>query len=156
MAAKALSHQMSRTVRVSRPKLIETLRENRKRHLAQFAEAMAGYKELALEKVREAFAGLDARLAKRREDVVRHIETFSPETADQFADYFVILEQVAVNLKRPVSYAEAYDAAIDMAEFDVRDELELSGAEFQCFCRDVWDWTYEFSAVNAVYTSHKG
>lgn len=155
MAAKALSHQMSRTVRVNRVKLLEALKANRETHLAVFNEAMAGYKELALTKVREAFIGLTDRLLTRRDEIIARIETFTAETADEFFDYFVVLEQVVVNLKKPVSYVDAYDAAIDMAAFDTRDELDLSGAQFQCFCRDVWDWTYEFSATNATYTGNK-
>lgn len=155
MAAKALNNQMTRTVRVNRLKLLETLKANRATHLAVFNEAMAGYKELALGKVRDAFVGLDARLQKRKDDIIAHIGTFAAETADNFADYFSILEAVTVHLKKPVSYVDAYDAAIDMAAFDTRDELDLSGAEFQCFCRDVWDWTYEFSAVNSTYTGGK-
>lgn len=152
MAAKALSNQMTRTVRVNRVSLLETLKKNRDKHLAEFAAAMTGYKDSAMAKVREAFAGLDTRLRAREADIVARLESFTAETADEFSDYFVILEQVAVNLRKPVSYADAYDAAIDMAAFDTRDELDLSGAEFQCFGRDVWDWTHEFSAVNATYT----
>jgi hypothetical protein len=152
MAAKALNNQMTRIVRVNRLKLMETLKANRQKHLEVFNEAMAGYKELALGKVREAFVGLDARLARRKADIIAHVESFTAETADNFSDYFSILEAVTVHLKKPVSYVDAYDAAIDMAAFDTRDELDLSGAEFQCFCRDVWDWTYEFSAVNSTYT----
>jgi hypothetical protein len=153
MAAKALNNQMTRTVRVNRVKLLKTLKKNRELHLAVFNDAMAGYKELALAKVQEAFAGLETRLQKRKDDIVKRLESFTAETASTFSDYLVILEQVAVSLKLPVSYVDAYDTAIDMATFDTRDELDLSGAEFQCFVRDVWDWTYEFSAVNATYTS---
>ena len=152
MASKALSNQMTRTVRVNRFKLLETLKKNREQHLIVFNEAMAGYKELALAKVQEAFLGMEERLEKRKAEIVKKIEGFTAETASTFSDYFVVLEQVVVNLKLPVSYVDAYDAAIDMAEFDIREELELSGAEFQCFCRDVWDWTYEFAAVNSTYT----
>lgn len=155
MAAKALSHQMSRTVRVNRLRLIETLKTNRETHLAEFTAAMAGYKALALAKVEEAFAGLADRLAKRKAELVQRLETFTPETADQFGDYLVVLEQVGVNLKKPVSYVEAYDAAIDMFDFEVRDEVELSGAETQCFLRNVWDWSYEFTATNATYGVRK-
>lgn len=155
MAAKALSNQMSRTVRVNRQKLVETLKANRDEHVKAFNEAMEGYKALALSKVQEAFGGLEDRLKKRRDAIVAHIESFTPETAGNFSDYLVILEQVAVNLKLPVSYEDAYDAAIDMAEFDTREELDLSGAEFQCFCRDVWDWSYEFTTSNAMYLKSK-
>jgi hypothetical protein len=155
MAAKALNNQMTRTVRVNRLKLLETLKDNREKHLAVFNEAMAGYKELALGKVQEAFIGLEDRLRQRKDHIVKHIQSFTAETAANFSDYFTILEQVTVNLKLPVSYVDAYDAAIDMAAFDTRDELDLSGAEFQCFCRDVWDWTYEFSAINSTYAGKR-
>lgn len=151
MAAKALNNQMTRTVRVNRLKLLETLKANRATHLAVFNEAMAGYKELALNKVQDAFTGLEDRLQKRKSEIVQKIEAFTAETAGNFSDYLVILEQVVVNLKVPVSYVDAYDAAIDMADFDTREELDLSGAEFQCFCRDVWDWTHEFSTTNSAY-----
>jgi hypothetical protein len=152
MAQKALNHQMNRTVRVNRLKLLQTLKENREKHLAVYTEAMAGYKAIALQKVNEAFDGLETRLKKRKDDFIARIEKFTPETADAFSDYLVVLEQVGVNLKKPVSYVDAYDAAIDMALFDIREELDLSGAEFQCFCRDVWDWSYEFTNTNLAYS----
>lgn len=155
MAAKALSNQMSRIVRVNRVRLIDTLQKNRENHITAFNEAMAGYKELALSKVEEAFQGIGDRLAKRKAEIIERVNSFTAETADNFSDYFVLLEQMVVNLKVPVSYAEAYDAAIDMATFDTRDELELSGAEFQCFCRDVWDWSHEFTATHLNYSNRK-
>jgi len=153
MAAKALSNQMTRTVRVDRKKLIDVLKANREKHIAVFKEAMAGYKVAALAKIEEAFSGLDKRIAEQKSKIVEKISSFSPETASEFSNWLVLVEQVSVNLTVPVSYADAYDAAIDMAEFDTRDELELTGAEFQCFCRDVWDWTPEFTMANIRYTS---
>ena len=151
MASMAMQKQMTREVRVNRLKLIETLKANREKHVAAFNEAMAGYKELALAKVEEAFKGLEDRLQKRKDSITEHIGSFTAETAGKFSNYLVILEQVSVNLTVPVSYEEAYDTAIDMASFDTREELDLTGAEFQCFCRDVWDWTYEFRTVSETY-----
>lgn len=153
MAAKALNHQMTRMVKVDRLKLLETLTTNRAKHLADFNDAMDGYKEMAHGKIKEAFEGLEERLRERRKDMVKHVDSFTAATASKFQDYLVILEQVVVNLKVPVSYVDAYDVAIDMVQCDVRPELELSGAEFQCFHRDVWDWTHEFTHLNAVYSS---
>jgi hypothetical protein len=146
---------MTRTVRVNRLKLLDTLKANRENHLAVFNAAMAGYKEKALAKVRETFDGLEGRLQTQKADILDRLSTFSAETADQFSDRLTVLHSVTVDLPLPVSYVGAYDAAIDMAAFDTRDELDLSGAEFQCFCRDVWDWTYEFSSVNSTYTGGK-
>ena len=155
MAMKALGNQMTRIVRVNRKKLVETLVENKEAHIKQFKEAMDGYKATALAKIAEAFDGLDKKLMKRRDELIQHVGSFSPEKSSEFSDQFVILNNVYVNLKVPVSYEDAYNAAIDMAMFDTRDELELSGAEFQCFCRDVWDWSYEFAAVTQSYSGHK-
>lgn len=151
MAARALGNQMSRTVRVDRKRLIETLTKNREAHIKQFDEAMAGYKAAALKEIQKAFDGLETRLKKRQAEMIEHVNSFTVETAKDFNSRFTVLEAVTVNLEVPVSYADAYDAAIDMANFDVREELELSGAEFQCFCRDVWDWTYEFSNITKTY-----
>jgi hypothetical protein len=151
VAIKALHNQMNRVVRVNRAKLIETLRENLAKHVAQFNEAMAGYKDSALAKIAESFDGLADRLDKRKTEIIATINAFTPETADAFADHLTILHGITVNLKVPVSYADAYGAAIDMALFDTRDELELSGAEFQCFCRDVWDWSEDFTSTSQLY-----
>jgi len=153
MAMKALGNQMSRVVRVNRQKLIETLTANRDKHVKEFNEAMNGYKDTAVKKVNEAFQNLGDRLEKRKNELLKDLNEFTPETSDKFSDVLTILQSVTVNMKVPVSYKEAYDAAIDMATFDTRDELELSGAEFQCFCRDVWDWSYEFSNSTALYKS---
>lgn len=151
MAQKALNNQMTRTVRVNRKRLIETLMANRTDHIKQFNEAMAGYKATALAKVDEAFNGLAARLATRKAELVKELNSFTAETADNFTNHLTILQAVTVNMEVPTSYEGAYDAAIDMANFDTREELELSGSEFQCFCRDVWDWTYGFTRTTEAY-----
>jgi uncharacterized protein YfbU (UPF0304 family) len=155
MAQKALNHQMNRIVRVNRAKLIDTLTENRTKHVKEFNEAMAGYKGLAMNEIEKAFGNLGDRLHKRRKELEEDIAKFSPATAGEYSDYLTILQAVTVNLKVPQSYADAYDAAIDMAKFDTRDELELSGAEFQCFCRDVWDWSSEFTATTSFYNDKR-
>lgn len=153
MAQRALREQMNRIVRVNRLKLIETLTANRKNHLEQFKQAMLGYKDAAIKKIAEAFDGLSDKLLRRREQITEEIESFTPETASRFSDSLTILNGVHVSLKVPVSCADAYDAAIDMATFDTREELELSGAEFQCFCRDVWDWSDEFRTTSQMYAN---
>lgn len=34
-----------------------------------------------------------------------------------------------------------------------REEIDLSYAEFQCFVRDVWDWSHDFDITKALYFS---
>jgi hypothetical protein len=153
MAGKALAHQMTRAVRVNREKLVATLISNKEKHVREYGEAMAGYKEVALAKLEEAYAKTNSCMAKWKKELVDKIHTFSPETAEDFGNTLVLVHQIAVNMPVPKSYADAYDAAIDMFQFETREEVDLSGAEFQCFCRDVWDWSYEFEATAANYTN---
>ena len=61
------------------------------------------------------------------------------------------IDGISVEMKVPRSYAKEYDAAIDMAKWDVRETLELSHAEFTCFVRDQWDWKAGFEAVSMLY-----
>jgi hypothetical protein len=152
MAQKALQHQMTRVVRVLRTKLIDTLKENRQKHLDEFNLAVAGYKDVATGKLAEAAKGIHIRVDEQILKVQNKIDTFSQETMDEFYDYLTLLEAVTVELTVPKSFVEAYDTAIAMFEFETRDEVELSGAEFQCFCLDMWDWTYQFSVSNSAYT----
>lgn len=124
----ALQDQSERVVQVARTKLLEALRANREKHVREYNEAVAGYKALALE-----------RLDKAHREVSRQ-------------DRLVLVEQVCVNLRVPRNFADKYDAAIDMAEWDVRETLELTHAEFQCFVRDVWEWTDEFIGISKLYS----
>lgn len=151
MASKALQNQMTRSVIVNRQKLIDILIKNKTKHVKEYEEAMAGYKETAIAKVNETFANLNEKLEKRKNELLEDLNNFSSENSGDYGDYLSILQAVTVQMKVPVSYEDAYNAAIDMATLDTRDELELTGAEFQCFCRDVWDWTYEFAASTALY-----
>jgi hypothetical protein len=55
MAAVARMDQEKRIIEVDREKLIETLQINRTKHVADYEEAMAGYKTTLLAKIDEAF-----------------------------------------------------------------------------------------------------
>jgi len=156
MANRALSNQMNRTVVVDRLRLIETLKANRERHVLLFDEAMKGYVAQSLEKVEATFRNLDSQIAEQKSRIIAKINSFTADTADQFSDHLTILNGISVQLVVPKSYRDAYDAAIDMAEFDTRPELELSGAEFQCFVRDVWEWTAEFRTTGSRYGGMSG
>lgn len=155
MAMKALNHQMTRTVRVSTTKLVETLKANREKHLNEFNAAVAGYKQVALGKLQEAAKDVHKRVDEQIGNVIDKINSFSEATMDEFYDHLTLIEAVTVNLTVPKSFVDAYDTAIAMFEFETRAEVELSGAEFQCFCRDVWDWSYQFSTSNSTYLGNK-
>lgn len=153
MANLARKDQEERTVQVNREKLIETLQSNLAKHVEEYKLAIEGYKAVALEKLLSAFEQakekLDRNLAKGR----LSIEQFDPKDPRGTSDYMTLVEGIQVTLKVPRDYSKEYEAAIDMAKWDVRETLELSHAEFQCFVRDVWDWSSDFRTTTDFYNS---
>ena len=137
MAAIAQQDLRKRTVEVNRLKLIETLKSNRGKHVKEYEEAKAGYKSALLEKQYE----------KRKVE----IGAINDEDIEKQEDYVQLLAAVTIHMKVPRSFAKEYDAAIDIANWDVRETLELSHAEFTCFVRDEWDWKVEFTATSKMY-----
>lgn len=156
MAQMALSDQQNRIVRVNRQSLIKTLQENLKKHVADYEEAVAGYRDMGIAKLKERHAETVSKLEENYKKVSEVINAFDPKDPNFSAsDDIVLLDRVSVRLRVPRSYAKDYEMAIDMATWDTRDELELSGAEFQCFIRDQWDWSHDFTTVSSMYKLKK-
>ena len=153
MVAMAQRDQQKRTVEVDRIRLINILTENRQKHIADYDEAMAGYRATLLDKVSKAFEQAAAALGERRAKLEAKIAGFTDEDISKQRDHLTLVDAVTVEMKVPRSYVEEYDAAIDMAKHDVRTTLELSHAEFTCFVRDRWDWKSDFDAISAIYKS---
>jgi len=152
MANFAMEDQKKRSVEVNRLKLIEILKSNKEKHVAAYDEAITGYCEQAVEKLREGYDSAKLKLEKNLDKGLASIKEFDPKNPRVTSDYLTLVEGIQVHLPVPRSCAKEYDAAIDMAEWDVRETLELTHAEFQCFVRDVWEWSSEIVALNASYT----
>lgn len=151
MAAIARMDQEKRTVEVNRLKLIETLEANRTKHVQDYEEAMAGYKAVLLSKIDEAFDDAKKQLETKYEKTKARVAAFTDADIAKQRDSFTLIDDITVEMKVPRSYAKEYDAAIDMAKWDVRETLELTHAEFTCFVRDQWDWKSGFEAVSMLY-----
>lgn len=151
MAAIARMDQEKRTVQVDREELIEALQRNREQHIRDYEEAMAGYKAALLTKVDNAFNEAGQQIEKMREKVRQRLSALTDADIPKQRDSFTIIDEIRVEMKVPRSYASEYDAAIDMAIWDVRETLELTYAEFTCFVRDQWDWKSGFEAVSMLY-----
>ena len=41
---------------------------------------------------------------------------------------------------RPASFVSDYESAILQFEFEVRDVIDITLSEFECFVADKWDW----------------
>ncbi|MDB2687323.1 hypothetical protein N9Y42_08935 [Mariniblastus sp.] len=149
MAQQARQAQLDREIEVDRKKLIDALKANRERHIAQYNEAVEGYRDAALEIVNKAKALAVARMERNFEKIRIDLENFNPD--DGASDRITLIQSETVDLPVPRNYSKDYDAAIDIAEWDVNDKLKLSFAEFQCFVRDEWDWTNAFVSNSAMY-----
>jgi hypothetical protein len=153
MANMARQDIEKRTVEVNRERLICTLKTNRKKHVQDYEEAKAGYKAVLLTKMDEAFEDAKRSIQREYERTKARVAELTDAEIDKQRDYFSLVEAINVEMKVPRSYAKEYDAAIDIAEWDVRETLELTSAEFTCFVRDQWDWKSEFDRVSTMYKS---
>lgn len=151
MAGAALRDQKQRQVEVNRVKLIETLLLNREKHVKEYNEAVVGYRTMALEKLQSEYEKAKVAIERNLEKAKVSIQEFDPADSEKHSDYLSLVEAVTVRLPVPRNFSKEYDAAIDMAGWDVRDTLELTHAEFQCFVRDVWEWSNDFSSLTKSY-----
>lgn len=151
MAMQAQADQQKRVIEVNRTKLVDTLLANKEKHIKEYKEAIEGYKTLAIEKLQKGYEDAKVKLEKNLVKGRASLEEFNPDNPDETGDYLTLVDGVQVALKVPRNYSKAYDAAIDMAKWDVRETLELSHAEFTCFVRDEWDWSREFFATSSMY-----
>lgn len=151
MAALMKSDLQNRSVMVDREKLMATLRLNRQTHIQTFNDALAGYKQVATQKLNEGYEKARTRLAERYAEVGKKLESFTPETAANFSDNLRLVDAFDVELKVPRNYAAMYDAALSMFEWDTRAEVELTYAEFTCLILDQWDWSSAFAEISASY-----
>lgn len=154
MAQTAIKDQMERKIEVNREKLLETLKKNREKHGKDYQEAVEGYKTLAMEKLKEGHERAQKELKENFERYTKRIQDFDPKNP-KGSDYLTLVNGINVEMKLPRDYTAKYDAAIDMVSWDVRETLELTHAEFQCFVRDVWDWSDEFRIISEGYKSSR-
>lgn len=153
MAAMAQRDQENRQIEVSREKLIETLVANREKHILEYEEAKAGYKAVLDKKIDEAAVSARLKLERQYEEAKRHVAGLTDADIEDQRDSITLLDAFYVEMKVPRCFKKEYDAAIDMAKWDVRDTLVLTYAEFTCFVRDQWDWKRGFEAISAIYKS---
>lgn len=151
MANVARQDQQKRTIEVNREKLVEILESNKIKHLKDYEEAKEGYKETLLTKLSTAFDDAKKQLEDRYSKIKEKVSNFTNEDIEKQTDYFQLVKDITVTMPVPRSYEEEYNAAIDMAKWDVRETLELTYAEFNCFVRDNWDWKAEFENVSVMY-----
>lgn len=145
----------NRVVTVIRENLVKKLEENKEKHVLQYNEAMAGYKEELLGIVQKAFEKAENDLEKKKNSLVEKIKNFKDEDILKQSDYMTLIDAIHIEMKVPRSYAKDYDRAIEIAKWEANEKMELSTAEFTCYILDEWDWTSDFALTNSLY-SNKG
>lgn len=151
MAAIAQRDQEQRKVEVNRIKLLETLEGNLKKHVQDYQDAMAGYKSTLLVKIDQAFEQAKDALQLKYGRLKTKVQALTDAAIEKQWDTIELVEAITIDMKVPRCFAKEYEAAIDMAKWDVRETLELTHAEFTCFVRDQWDWKSGFDAVSMLY-----
>ena len=113
------------TVKVSKVKLLDTLKKNRETHKEQFEQAFKGYRK------------------KMVETLQKNLDSF-----EKGGNVEVV---VNVNLTRPQDHTEDYDRAIQMMTWEINDEIELTLQEFTQLVQDDWGWKQQFTTTNQFY-----
>lgn len=112
-------------IHVEKSKLLETLRANREQHARDCEDAKAGYLETAAEKLEEAL------------DKIARGEVFP----------------LHFGLTVPECHLDEYDRAIQMLEWHIADEIEVTVDDFARYVQDDWDWKERWKVTNVGYLS---
>ena len=153
MGRMAIKDTLERSVRVNKSELIAVLEQNRARHIKDYNEALAGYKDLLLNKFKESYESAKAKLDKTYLDQVDKFKSMSDSDILNQDNHVVLINTISFDLPVPESFVDQYDSALEIAKWDVREDLELTGAEFSCWIGDKWSWRLSFDNVKAMYSN---
>jgi hypothetical protein len=104
--------------------LLKHLKTNRDKHIKEYEEAMAGYREAIISELKGKYT-----IACQNLDVSHSLKTV-----------------------RPISYEKSYNEIISMLEWTTDKEIELDHNEFTMYVQDDWSWKGNFLATTSVYT----
>lgn len=127
---------------VDKTVLLGALQANKAQHRAQFEEAQVTFRALVIEKLDEYRAEcervLDERMRQAREGGVVTLRFALPSL---------------VRVPEPVDYTKDYDRAIRMLEWEEREKVEISEADFRSYVDNDWGWMADFAANTIGYTA---
>lgn len=117
-----------KTVNVNRHNLLNKLRENRTKHVADYEEALKGYRIEVVKVLEQALA--DAKNGKYDNSGLH------------------VYEQM------PENHTSDYDQVIAMMEMSVDDIITLEASEVQQYVLDQWHWKTQFAGTVAKYANN--
>jgi len=121
-----------KTVQVQKSRLQEALTKNLETHKSEFQEALEGYYDAQNKAIRD----LNEATSQGRGNS-KKIHALYQEFRD---------------LERPVDHSKDYEQAISLMDFEVRDIIELSINDFECWVHDNWTWKGRFQQSFSKYS----
>lgn len=116
-----------KTVRIGVQKLKETVKDNKKAHIADYQKACEGYRITVKEELEKILAA--------NEDA----------TIDEIA--------TSIHAPRPEMHVDEYNRIIQMLEFTSDTHVELSQNEFDNYVLNNWAWSGHTAMLNQTYMS---
>ncbi len=123
------------SVKVNKLEMIKKLKANRKKHKAEYNEALTEYEICYKEKMVEARDKLKETV--QHMEVLINLEDLKAESLPPLSFNF--------RLNIPSHHLECYDSTLDMLEASVHEFIILSANDFNKFYRDNWEWKDNFS-----------
>ena len=115
-----------KSVKLKKKELLKIVKENRQKHITDYAESVEDYKTAAVKVAKE------------------HVEL--AKTADLSK-----IAKIKAMPSAPVSYEKEYDRAVRMLELSVDDVIELEEDVFNQLVLDEWHWKHQFIASASLY-----
>lgn len=116
------------SVKINRLQLLVIVRENREKHIKEFAESVEDYKKAAINVTQ------------------RNLELANTGDIEQIA-------KIKGMPQKPASYEKEYDRAIRMLTLSVEDVIDLQQDIFNQLVLDEWLWKNAFVAAGSMYKS---
>lgn len=120
-------------IKVNKEELLKVLEANKATHVAEYQEAIVGYR-IALKK---AFKKSVSRLKK---------------TTDKELPGFNFSAEFT-GLPRPQDHSREYDIAIRMLGAEIAEQIDLTEDEFRQYYFDEWSWSASAKMSNSTYST---
>ena len=115
-------------IKAKKEEVLETLKENRIVHIAEYKEAIKGYRIKSAELLEKELSLI--------------------EWGGKFNMRF--------SINKPISYEADYDISIEMLEMDIEDIVTLTKTQFRNYIKDDWNWTDDFKMGNRGFSGYTG
>lgn len=117
-----MHHRHSRTILIEKAKLIEKIKQNRAKHIEEFETAKLAYAKEAAKQLTD----LQGRLAQGATDL-------------------------KLDLVTPINRSDEYDKVIEMFDWEIETQIQLSQDEFNDYVHDDNESSRRASLLNSTY-----